>query len=375
MTRSPADETMYPARMDAVNRANLRRSLRVIFSDVSRTARILAARPSLILTGMRIHLHQRKAAGIRRQAGADGLVVPVMMLISLTSRCNLSCPGCYMQQRRPPRPVPELNADELMSVVSQAADLGISVIGLVGGEPLLRRREVISLCRAFPRILFTLSTNGLLIDTDAAEDLAGCGNLVPLISIEGFRDETDRRRGPGTHERVIRACSELNRRVLFFGCAITVHRHNFDEVLGEPFIRSMIGSGARILVYIQYVPAEPGTEDLVPAPDQRELMAARMDEYNRIYPAFFLTVPGRMDTFGGCLAGGRGFVHVSPSGDLEPCPLVPLSDANLRDMSLKDALASPLLNSIRRNHRSLHADGRCLLRTAPEKIPGIGFPE
>ncbi len=369
MTGIPADGG-YMARMDVINRNNLKRSLWVIFAGGRRTIRILASRPSLILAGARLHLHQKRAANLRQKAREDGLDVPVMMLVSITAQCNLSCRGCYMLQRRP-RPEPELTLDELRSVVSQAEEIGISVISLVGGEPLVRRNEVINLARSFPRILFTLNTNGMLIDEAMAEELAGCANLIPFISLEGFQQETDRRRGLGVYDRVLAACSLLSTRLLFFGCAVTVSRNTLGEVLDESFIRTMIGAGARAFIFIQYVPAEPGTEDLVPTPDQRRLLIASIEEFNRKYPAFFIGIPGDMEMFGGCLAAGRGFVHVNPYGDLEPCPLVPLSDANLRTLPLEEALQSPLLKTIRQNHRSLHANGRCVLRITPQWIEGL----
>lgn len=363
MTDQPSDSG-YPDLMETISRDNLQRSIRVIMTDFKRTIWILAARPSRICAGIRILLHQKRAFAVRRKLQREGYDIPVMMLVSVTDRCNLSCSGCYLQQRQP-QPVPEMSLDELRSVVAQAENLGVSVIGIIGGEPLLRKNEVIKLARSFPRIVFTLNTNGLLIDEETAEDLARTENLVPFISLEGFQKETDSRRGPGVYDRLLSGISELNTRVLFFGCAVTVSRDNISEVLDDSFIQTMIATGARAFIYIQYVPTEPGTEDLVPTKEQRELLVSSMEEFNRKYPAFFIGIPGDMELFGGCLAAGRGFVHVNPYGDLEPCPIVPISDVNLRNLSLKEALQSRLLRTIRENHQSLHANGRCILRTQP----------
>jgi MoaA/NifB/PqqE/SkfB family radical SAM enzyme len=360
----PSPETGYLNLMDNVNRGNLQRSIRVILADFKRTIRILAARPSRIRAGIRILLHQKRALAIRRKLKDEGYDIPVMMLVSITSLCNLSCSGCYMQQRRP-QAGPEMNLDELKSIAAQAEELGISVIGIIGGEPLLRHHEIIALAQSFPRIVFTLNTNGLLVNEETTEEIAGCENLVPFISLEGFRKETDSRRGQGMYDRVLSACSLMNDRVLFFGLAVTVSRNNIGEVLDESFIRTMIATGARAFIFIQYVPAGPGTQDLVPTPEQRQLVIRSMHAFNRNYPAFFIGIPGDMEEFGGCLAAGRGFIHVNPYGDLEPCPIVPISDGNLRTLPLKEALQSPLLRTIRENHQSLHANGRCILRTQP----------
>jgi MoaA/NifB/PqqE/SkfB family radical SAM enzyme len=370
MTDLLNDEHQYPALMDTINREILKKTLIVIFGDGKRTARILAARPSRIIAGARILLHQKRAARIRKTERARGLDVPVMMFISITDRCNLSCSGCYLQQRKTGA-VSEMSLDELTSITSQAEELGISVIGIVGGEPLLRKDAVLSLARSFPRILFTLSTNGLLIDKETAEEMAGFGNLVPFISLEGFRTETDLRRGSGVYDRLLTVFSLLDARVLFFGCAVTVTRHNIDEVLTEPFIRTMISAGARAFIGIQHVPAGKGSEDLVLTSEQRLLVIRKMVEFNHTYPALFFGVPGDMEMFGGCLAAGRGFVHVNPCGDLEPCPIVQATDSNLRTVPLREALQSRLLRTIRHNHRSLHANGRCILRTDPRWLEDL----
>jgi MoaA/NifB/PqqE/SkfB family radical SAM enzyme len=370
----PSSDAGYLDLMDTINRDNLKRSVRVIFSDGKRTVRILAARPSLILTGIKIHLHQKKAAKIRRKAMIRGRNIPVMMFISITSRCNLACSGCYMKERPAPAG-PELTLDELNSIIAQADQLGISVIAFVGGEPLLRSQDIIALAGSFPHILFTLNTNGTFIDNEMAAALAACGNLVPFISLEGFGKVTDTRRGTGSYDRILAACFRMNDRILFFGCAVTVSRNNFSEVLDESFIRMMIGAGARAFIYIQYVPAERGTEDLVPTREQREQLTRKISLFNRDYPAFFIGVPGDMEVFGGCLAAGRGFIHVNPIGELEPCPLVPVSDANLRTRSLEDALQSPFLAAVRRNHRALRANGRCVLRTDPQWLEKSGSGE
>ena len=66
-----------------------------------------------------------------------------------------------------------------------------------------------------------------------------------------------------------------------------------------------------------------------------------MQAFRNKYRALFVNVPGDEKDFGGCLSAGRGFVHVSAEGDLEPCPFAPYSDVNLRDKPLKEALQSP----------------------------------
>ena len=125
----------------------------------------------------------------------------------------------------------------------------------------------------------------------------------------------------------------------------------------------MIVAGARVFTFVEYVPMAPGTENLVLTHEQKKTLQAVLADYNRKFPALFIGFPGDEDTYGGCLAAGRGFVHVSPSGDLEPCPAAPFSDANLAALPLKEALQSRLLGRIRDEHELLtETSGGCALR-------------
>ena len=122
-----------------------------IRETLSQAVRIIAADPALVIPGTVILRHQRKAAAVRTRHEREGLLVPPVMIVSVTSRCNLVCTGCYMHERGE-RPDAEMSPEVLASVVEQAAGLGVSVIVLAGGEPLIRHEEIIRLARAHPRV-------------------------------------------------------------------------------------------------------------------------------------------------------------------------------------------------------------------------------
>jgi MoaA/NifB/PqqE/SkfB family radical SAM enzyme len=333
-----------------------------IGETLSQAIRIIAADPALVIPGSVILHHQQKAAMVRKQHEDQGLLVPPVMITSITSRCNLTCAGCYMHGRGE-MPKAEMSPELLASVAGQAAELGVSIIVIAGGEPLVRQEEIFRMARAHPAILFPVFTNGLLIDEAMADAIAACRNIVPVISFEGFREDTDTRRGSGVYDRLLETCARLKSRNIFFGCSVTTSRENFDRVTDETFIRQMIGAGARAFTFVEYVPMEPGTEHLVLTPEQRSTLNAVLSVFNQKFPALFIGFPGDEDAYGGCLAAGRGFVHVSPSGALEPCPAAPFSDANLATLPLKEALRSRLLARIRENHGLLtESTGGCALR-------------
>ncbi len=349
-----------------------RRQFDAAIADALQQAlRIIRADPSLLFAGTSLLWHQNQAAATRAEYEKEGLFVPPVMIVSITSRCNLACAGCYMKQRQA-QPAPEMSPDVLLSVVSQAAGLGVSVIVIAGGEPLVRIDEILRIAGAFPQVLFPVFSNGLLIDEKKASALADLKNIVPVISFEGFRSETDLRRGVGTYDRLLDVCSLLKARGVFFGCSITVTRENSARVLDEPFIRSMLEAGARAFVFVEYVPIEPGTEALVLTPDQRTHLCSSLAAFTRTFPALFIGFPGDEGEYDGCLAAGRGFIHVSPSGDLEPCPAAPFSDANLAKVPLKEALRSDFLQQICKNHDKLtETNGGCALWTNREWVQAL----
>ncbi|MDO9325398.1 MAG: radical SAM protein [Methanoregula sp.] len=333
-----------------------------IGETLSQAIRIIAAEPALVIPGSVILHHQHKAAMVRKKHEREGLLVPPVMIVSITSRCNLACAGCYMHGRSR-KPDAEMSPAILSSLAGQAAELGVSIMVIAGGEPLVRKEEIFRMATAHPAILFPVFSNGLLIDELTADAIAACRNIVPVISFEGFRQETDTRRGSGVYDRLIGTCARLRQRNVFFGCSVTTSRENFDRVTGEAFIREMLATGARVFTFVEYVPMEPGTENLVLTPAQKTTLNAVLSDFTGKFPALFIGFPGDEDAYGGCLAAGRGFVHVSPSGDLEPCPAAPYSDANLASVPLKEALGSRLLSRIRNEHGLLtESTGGCALR-------------
>jgi MoaA/NifB/PqqE/SkfB family radical SAM enzyme len=357
---SPGPAPHYRELLDATIADALVQALRIIATD-----------PALVVAGMKILAWQKNAAALRLKQEKEGLLVPPALFVSVTSQCNLACRGCY-QRGTHAGPARELDPGRLSSLVREASELGVSIIVLAGGEPLIRRAEIAGLARSYPKILFPVFSNGLLIDDAAAEELAGTKNIIPMISFEGFQTETDERRGAGVYERLLGVCVRLRQNGIFFGCSVTVTRTNAGLVTSDQFVREMLAAGARVFVFVEYVPIEPGTEALVLDDGRRTALYGSIESLNKNYPALFVGFPGDEDAYGGCLAAGRGFIHVSASGDLEACPAAPFSDTNLARVSLREALSSPLLSKIRSHHHLLtETNGGCALWTNRAWVEGL----
>ena len=371
-TGLPVEDMTGSGKSGAESSHQYRERFNTTISDTLMQAiRLVRSDPSIIIPGMVIIRHQKRAARIRGMHEQQGLLVPPVIIISITARCNLRCTGCYMQGRGDHKK-PEMDPDVLSSIIREAALLGVSVIVIAGGEPLIRSDEIIHIAQEYPHILFPVFSNGLLIDETMAGALALCKNIVPLISFEGFREDTDARRGEGVFNRLLETYTLLSSHNIFFGCSITITRDNLEEVLSESFIRTMIERKVRVFSYVEYVPMTPGTEDCILTPALKKLFISRLMEMNREYPALFIGFPGEEDYYGGCLAAGRGFVHISPSADLEPCPAAPFSDVNLRDKSLKEALQSHLLYRLRQVPEILsESEGGCALHANRKMVEDI----
>jgi MoaA/NifB/PqqE/SkfB family radical SAM enzyme len=316
--------------------------------------------PALLGTILRFARGQRKAARVRASWEARGTHVPPLLVASITGTCNLRCAGCYAAAHRHGAQ-PELPTVRWSGIFSEASRLGISFVLVAGGEP-FARWEVIETAAAMPDALVAVFTNGLLLSARAVEAVRKVRTVVPVISLEGPQRQTDARRGPGVYRRVMQAMDRLRDAGIPFGASLTVTSVNLDVVTAPAFIRSLTDAGVRIVFFVEYTPVEPGSEVLALSEIQRVELRRRTDAFHAGRRALFVAVPGDEERYGGCLAAGRGFVHVDPQGRLEPCPFAPFSDTSVRDVSLAEALRSPLLAAIRENHgRLTETRGGCAL--------------
>ncbi len=281
------------------------------------------------------------------------------MIFSITNKCNLHCKGCYHQALRQ-SPQAELSGAKIRSVITEAKELGISFIVIGGGEPLIRR-EILDIIGDFPEIIFLIFTNGLLIDEELAKILKKQKNVVPVISLEGYEKDTDERRGKGVYERLQRVIDKIKRRGIFWGTSLTITRSNFAEVTDKHFIKKLVSLGCKLFFFVEYTPIREGTEDWGLSEEQRDRILSLRNMLRSKFSALFITIPGDEDEIGGCLSAGRGFVHISAEGGVEPCPFVPYSDVNLKELSLKEALKSEFLRAIRQTHRPKSETGGCSL--------------
>ena len=274
-----------------------------------------------------------------------GYSPPLLLVISPTMRCNLKCVGCYagMYSKKD-----DLPRDVLDRVLTEAKEMGTYFIVISGGEPFYYK-PLLDICKKHHDITFQVYTNGTLIDRKLAHEIAEAGNIIPCISVEGYREETDARRGEGVYSKVIQAMDNLKEAQALFGFSATVTRFNSDMLTSEDFVDYyMEEKGCFIGWYFQYMPmgTRPSLE-LMTTPEQRiqrlERITRMRKEKKALISDFWCDGP----LVGGCLAAGRQYLHINQNGDVEPCVFVHFAVDNIKEKSLAEALDSDFMSSIR----------------------------
>ena len=291
----------------------------------------------------------RNASSKRKKAEENGEHIPPFLIASITSKCNLHCAGCCSRCNHDTvdsEPVKQLTSEEWLKIFNEADKMGISFILIAGGEPMLRR-DVIEAAGTKKNILFPVFTNGTYIDENYFTLFDTCRNLMPVMSIEGNREITDKRRGKGIYDLLVRNMEEFKKRGLIFGASVTVTKNNCKEVTSQSFLDSLADRGCKAVIFVEYVPVSDESSDLAPTDDEREYLAEWILHLRKDHPEMvYISFPGDEKSSGGCVAAGRGFFHINSHGGAEPCPFSPYSDINVRNTSLNEALHSPLFTAL-----------------------------
>lgn len=290
-------------------------------------------------------------AGMKKQEESrqkHGCNVPWAILMDPTSACNLQCTGCWAAEYGNRL---NMSYEELDNIITQANELGTYMFLYSGGEPLVRKKDIIRLCEAHPDCQFTAFTNGTLIDEEFACEMLRVKNFIPAISVEGFETDTDFRRGEGTFAKVERAMSILRKKRLPFGISCCYTSKNTDMIGSEEYFDQMIAWGARFCWFFTYMPVgKEAVPELMVSAKQRKFMYQQIRKFRETKPIFTLDFWNDGEYSDGCLAGGRVYLHINANGDYEPCAFIHYSDSNIREKTLLEALQAPLFKAYQAGH-------------------------
>ena len=266
--------------------------------------------------------------------------VPWAILLDPTSACNMHCTGCWAAEYGNRL---NLTFEELDSIVTQGKELGTYMYIFTGGEPLVRKKDVIALCEKHSDREFLSFTNGTLIDEEFCREMLRVKNFVPAFSLEGFESANDSRRGEGAYQKVQKAMKLLKDHKLPFGISACYTSANYADISSEAFFDSIIDAGALFVWFFHYMPVGSGAApQLLPTPEQRTEVYNRIRAFRQTKPIFSMDFQNDAEYVGGCIAGGRRYLHINARGDVEPCVFIHYSNVNIRNCTLLEALKSPL---------------------------------
>ncbi len=269
--------------------------------------------------------------------------IPWLILMDPTSGCNMHCTGCWAAEYGHQQ---NLTFEEMDRVLTESKELGTHACLFTGGEPLLRKNDIIRLCDTHRDIAFHAFTNGTLIDDDFCREMLRVGNLMVSVSIEGFEQANDARRGAGHYQKAMAAMDLMHSYKIPFGVSICYTSQNYLDVTSDAFLDAIIAKGCVFAWYFHYMPVGMNAStDLLLKPQQRAYMKNRVrwirgeTEGKQLYCIDF---QNDGEFAGGCIAGGRSYCHINAAGDVEPCVFIHYSSANIRDKSILDCYRQPL---------------------------------
>lgn len=269
-----------------------------------------------------------------------GCNVPWAILMDPTSACNLHCTGCWAAEYGNKL---NLTYEEIDGIIQQGKELGIYMYIYTGGEPLVRKKDLIRLCEKHSDCIFLSFTNATLIDEAFADEMLRVKNFVPAISLEGSESATDGRRGDGVYGKVMKAIDLLHQKKLVYGISACYTSANFESITSEAFFDQLIGLGCYFIWYFHYMPVgNDASPELLPTPEQRIATYHRIRQYRAEKPLFAMDFQNDAEYVGGCIAGGRRYLHINANGDVDPCVFIHYSDSNIREKTLLECLQSPI---------------------------------
>jgi MoaA/NifB/PqqE/SkfB family radical SAM enzyme len=315
---------------------------------------------AFIINQLLIGTNKRKA--YLDQGG--GFYPPGLFVISPSMRCNLNCFGCYAGSYDKKG---ELTFDEIDGVLNQMKEMGVHFCVVSGGEPFFRK-DMLDIFEKHGDVAFLVFTHGGLLDRKLVTRVAELGNVLPCISIEGYEEETDARRGRGHFAKVMQAMDLLKEAGVIFGFSCTATRANHETITSDRYVDMLIEKGCSVGWYFSYVPVgrEPNIA-LMPTPVQRGGLRDAVWRFRDTKPILVADFWNDGHLVGGCIAGGRKYFHINANGDIEPCVFCHFAVDNIRNTSIKDALMSPLFTTIRERQKgNKNRLTPCMLIDKPE---------
>ncbi|MEE3420550.1 MAG: radical SAM protein [Lachnospiraceae bacterium] len=294
--------------------------------------------------------------------------IPWLILFDPTQACNMHCVGCWSGTYGHKS---NLTFEEMDKIVTEGKELGVYLYMMTGGEPMVRKKDILRLMEKHNDCMFAAYSNSTLIDQDLCDQIKRLGNLIFMLSVEGNETTNDERRGEGHYQAVMDAMDLLRKNGIPYGTSICYTRQNLDAVTDPKFLQMLSDKGAHFGFYFHYMPVgKNAVPELMPTVEQRRDMIKRIRDFRSPdCPIEFFPMDFQNDGeyVGGCIAGGRNYFHINANGDAEPCVFIHYSDSNIRDNTVLEMLQNPLF--------MLYHEGQPFNRNHLRPCPMLENPE
>ena len=290
---------------------------------------------------------------------------PPFLFISVISNCNLRCQGCWVDVEAPGH---RIALEDMNKLLTDAKKHGNSYFGILGGEPFMHP-ELLDIFAAHRDCYFQVFTNGQLITDPIARELRRLGNVSPLISIEGNEIVSDERRGRlNVYNRTLAGLENCRRHKLIIGVATSVCQSNF-ELVSEAWLRKLIQMGVHYAWFHTYrVTGPKPSPHLALTREQVRKVRRFIVEMRAKLP--IAIVDAYWDDEGQALCPMATGVshHISPTGDIEPCPIIQFAKETIHDRaSLFETMTrSDFLDDFRRT--AAQATRGCVVLERPDLV-------
>jgi MoaA/NifB/PqqE/SkfB family radical SAM enzyme len=259
----------------------------------------------------------------------QGEYFPPFLYISIINSCNLRCQGCWVdvEAERSTIDVAAMNR-----LITDAKAQGNTFFGLLGGEPFMHP-ELMDILAAHPDCYFQIFTNGQFITEKVANRLRELGNATVLISIEGREVASDERRGKkDVFNKTLRGLeNSLSARILT-GVATSVCQTNIDDLCTEQWLQELIDRGVHYVWFHTYRPVGAKMNpQLALRPDQLVRVRRFVVEMRAKMPIGIVDAYYGHDGKALCPMSTGISHHISPYGDIEPCPIIQFGKETIHD--------------------------------------------
>src|SRR5205809_2041087 len=257
-----------------------------------------------------------------------GEVFPPFLYVSVVNSCNLRCQGCWVDVAAK---MEAMEPAAFHKMVREARAMGNVFFGIVGGEPFMHPR-LFELLEPHPDCYFQIFTNGHFITEERAERMRRLGNVTPLISVEGTEIVSDQRRGrDGVLSKTMQGLQNCLKHKVMTGVCTSLCQTNFD-LLSEKWLDRLIEMAVMYTWFHIYRPVGPDAKPELSLTPEQQLECRRFVVEMRAKKPIII-IDAYYDGEGRALCpAATGFTHhISPWGDIEPCPIIQFAKESIYD--------------------------------------------